>query len=109
MLKRMCGDNPEALSKLDEAVTGKPGNPTGTNQYSGIVDNVHNSTSRESPTGNAADAAIRRLRKDAPALHSRVEAGELSPHAAMIEAGFRKRTIAIKADPVGHPMRRHIP
>ncbi len=101
MLKRMCGDNPAALSKLDEAVTGKPGNPTGANQYRGIVDNVHNSTDRESPTGNTVDAAIRRLRKDAPALHSRVLAGELSPHAAMIEAGFRKRTITIKADPQG--------
>ncbi len=32
-----------------------------------------------------------RLRKDAPGLHRGVLAGELSPHAAMIEAGFRER------------------
>jgi len=98
-IRKLLRGNPAALEALDEAIQSKPGNPTGTNQYSGIVDNVHNSTDRESPTGNTTDAALRRLRKDAPALHSRVLTGELSPHAAMIEAGFRKRTITIKVDP----------
>jgi hypothetical protein len=34
MLKRMCSDNPEALSKLDEAVRGQHGGDHG-NQYTG--------------------------------------------------------------------------
>lgn len=42
------------------------------------------------PAGTSADAALRRLRKDRPDLHARVLDGELSAHAAMIEAGFRK-------------------
>ncbi len=97
MLKRMCGDDPKALDALDRAVKGKQGDRTD------LLHNVQEVTATVAPTGNSADAAIRRLRKHAPALLSRVLAGDLSPHAAMVEAGFRKRTITIKADPVGHP------
>src|SRR4051794_6825253 len=43
------------------------------------------------PTGNSTDRALRRLRKNAPDIHARVLAGEISPHAGMVEAGFRKR------------------
>jgi hypothetical protein len=43
------------------------------------------------PDGTSVASALRRLRKDAPALHARVLAGEISPHAAMVQAGFRKR------------------
>ena len=43
-----------------------------------------------SPSGNSRAAFLRRLRKDRPDIHARVLAGELSPHAGMIEAGFRK-------------------
>ena len=43
------------------------------------------------PSGNSRAAFLRRLRKDRPDLHARVLAGELSPHAGMIEAGFRKK------------------
>ena len=35
--------------------------------------------------------AHRRLRKDRPDIHARVLAGEISAHAGMIEAGFRKK------------------
>ncbi len=35
------------------------------------VDNINIKQDRESPTGTSKNAAIRRLRKDAPALHSR--------------------------------------
>jgi hypothetical protein len=47
------------------------------------------------PAGNSASAFIRRLRKDRPDIHARVMAGELSPHAGVIAAGFRK----VKVDP----------
>jgi hypothetical protein len=36
-------------------------------------------------------SALARLRRDRPDIHARVLAGELSPHAGMIEAGFRKK------------------
>jgi hypothetical protein len=44
----------------------------------------------EAPTGTSRAAALRRLRKDRPDIHARVMAGEISAHAGMIEAGFRK-------------------
>ena len=51
------------------------------------------SKGRRPRSGQSADAAaLRRLRKDRPDIHARVLAGELSPHAGMIEAGFRKRS-----------------
>lgn len=51
------------------------------------------------PTGTSRAAALRRLRKDRPDIHKRVLAGELSPHAGMIEAGFRKRAERRKLTP----------
>lgn len=35
---------------------------------------------------------------DAPELHARVLAGEITAHAAMVEAGFRRRTITVPVD-----------
>jgi len=52
------------------------------------------------PTGNKAAAALRRLHKDRPDIHQRVLAGELSPHAGMIEAGFRKPRASRKTSPL---------
>jgi hypothetical protein len=43
------------------------------------------------PSGNFRAAFLRRLRKDRPDLHARVLNGALSPYAAMVEAGFRRR------------------
>jgi hypothetical protein len=51
------------------------------------------------PDGNSAEAALRRLSRHRPDLLARVVAKELSPHAAMIQAGFRTRTITIPLDP----------
>jgi hypothetical protein len=47
------------------------------------------------PVGNSAEYALRKLRKDAPELHARVIAGDLSPHGAMVEAGFRRRPVPL--------------
>jgi hypothetical protein len=52
------------------------------------------------PTGNSRDAFLRRLRKDRPDIHARVLAGELSPHAGMVEAGFRKKIERRKTTPL---------
>ncbi len=61
---------------------------------------VANSNSRKAagrPTGTTAQQAIRRLRKDRPDLHAGVIAGRKSPHGAMVEAGFRRKTDAIRS------------
>lgn len=89
LIRRIVGDDLAALSLLDTALQ----NPVGTNQH---VDNVN--TLDERPSGNASESALRRLRKDRPDLHSRVLAGELSPHAAMVEAGFRRPTMTVPLD-----------
>lgn len=82
VVRNIIRDDVEAVDLLDQAVQ----NPHG--KHTPDVDNV-NITER--PEGNSADYALRKLRKDAPELHARVIAGELSPHGAMVEAGFRKR------------------
>jgi hypothetical protein len=48
------------------------------------------------PTGTSAAAALRRLERHRPDILNRVLAGELSPHAGMLEAGFRKRVVRRK-------------
>jgi len=53
------------------------------------------------PNGTTRNQALRRLRKDAPELHAQVLAGELSPHAAMVEAGFRPKTLTVRLDDMG--------
>ena len=85
------------------------GNPTGNNQYTvktGTVDNVNTSTR---PGGNSPSYALRRLRKNRPDLHARVLANELSPNGAMVEAGFRERTVQIPLDVTraARALRRH--
>jgi hypothetical protein len=55
------------------------------------------------PSGNSRAAFLRRLRKDRPDIHARVLAGELSPHASMIEAGFRKNHSPSPAIPAISP------
>ncbi len=49
--------------------------------------------------GNQAAYLTSRLKRDCPDLHARVLAGELSPYAAAIEAGFRKPTMSVPAEP----------
>ena len=66
--------------------------PTG--RPKGSVSNSN--TSR--PTGTTQAAALRRLRKDAPELHAEVLAGRLSAHAAMVQAGFRRKTVSVPVD-----------
>ena len=84
-VKNLIREDLEAVDLLDRAVQNKPGRPTGTRN------NV-----THYPEGNSRDKAIRRLRKDAPELHERVLAGELSPHRAMVQAGFRKEPTRIE-------------
>jgi hypothetical protein len=61
------------------------------------VDRLRETAARQ--YGNSSHAAIRRLRKDRPDLYARVMAGELSPHAAAVAAGFRRKVISVPLDP----------
>jgi hypothetical protein len=99
---RHSGDN-EAYDMLVRMGAGEGGgdnNPYGRNGKPNdlITVDIVNSDSR--PTGNSAAAALRRLAKDTPELHAQVLAGELSPNAAAIEAGFRKRKFQLPDDAI---------
>ncbi len=86
------------LDALLDAVLQRPaGNATGSNQYvkSGNVDNIQSS---KPPTGTSELAGRRRLRKDRPDLDALVDSGQLSTHAAMVQAGFRPKTFTVRAD-----------
>jgi hypothetical protein len=74
--------------------------PVGANQYSKGVDNTKSDVNTLRPSGNSNAYALRRLRNHAPAIHERVLAGELTPHAGMIEAGFRKKRPSKKPSPL---------
>lgn len=104
LVRRIVSDDAEAADLLDRALVGQQGRRTD------LYDNVQE-VEVKAPTGNRQEAALRRLRKDAPELHGEVLAGRLSAHAAMVEAGFRRRTVSV---PVGEPdrvaeaLRRHL-
>jgi hypothetical protein len=51
------------------------------------------------PSSNDAEYVVRRLKRDNPELADQVVRGELSPNAAAIKAGFRKRTVRVPLDP----------
>lgn len=93
-IKRLCIDvngKPlnRLLDKIDKVIkqAERPGERTD------LVYNVHDVKS-ERPSGNSAQTAIRRLRKHRPDLHAQVLRGHLTPHGAMVEAGFRKKRIS---------------
>lgn len=77
-IRNICNEDSIARDAIDEVTQNKP--------CIHAVDNIHGR-----PTGTSRDAALRRLRKDQPKLHAKVLSGELSAHAAMVEAGYRKK------------------
>jgi hypothetical protein len=89
LVHRIVADDIEAADLLDRAIQGRQGERT---DLGNIVPKVGR------PEGNQRDKALRRLRKDAPELHSEVLAGRLSAHAAMVRAGYRPRTFTVRAD-----------
>jgi hypothetical protein len=76
---------------------GRPGNERGTLISSG-------------PRTDTVDRAVRRLKRDDPALADRVIAGELTAHAAARELGWRKPRIVVSSpEKVAEALRRLMP
>ena len=98
-LQRLCYDDPEALDLLDRETA----LPVGANQYTHAPTEGHDNIMTQNDTGatqgTSAAYALRRLRAH-PALHARVLARELSPHAAMLEAGLRRPRVSIPTDKI---------
>ena len=77
-LKNLCRDDIQASDLIDRALQGKPGGQVDNQNASKSETNVDIVTIRLRPHGNSRNGALRRLRKDAPELHGRVLAGDLS-------------------------------
>lgn len=88
-VKRLIREDAEALSLLDAELQRKPGRP--------IKDHETLNNVMDYPEGNTREAALRRLRTQRPDLHDAVIAGEVSAHAAMVAAGFRRKTFTVPA------------
>lgn len=102
LVRRVVADDLVAVDLLNQALSGRQGARTD------LVDNIHEVPR---PDGTSKAAALRRLRKDAPELHAEVLAGHLSAHAAMLQAGFRKRTISVPVEDPGataRALRKHL-
>jgi hypothetical protein len=98
-LKNLCRDDPEALDLLDQVLT-----------HQGYRSDLHDNVMEvKVEQGNTEAYALRRLRKARPDLHEKVINGKLSLNAAMVEAGFRPKTITIPRDPnrVASLLRKH--
>jgi hypothetical protein len=95
-LKHLCRDDPGALDAIDRATVGGHGGDRKSEQIKS--NNVTLEEALKPQTGNANTYALRKLRKDRPDLHKQVLAEEKTPHAAMVEAGFRQRTLTIPKD-----------
>ena len=97
LIRRIVSDDPEAVDLLDRALERPRGKPALN----------HNNVMNLEPAavGNAASAAIRRLRSEseddpvAREAYKRVLAGEISPHRAMVTLGYRKPTVSLPLDP----------
>ncbi len=89
LVRRVASDDPVTIDLLDQALQ----RPAHLHAGGSDVDIVH-ITPR--PDGNRSDRALRKLRKDAPELHAEVLAGRLSAHAAMVQAGYRPRTVTVR-------------
>lgn len=102
MLKDVCHRNPKAVDAIVNAVR----RPEGAKGH-----RTHDNISSTDPAwGTSQEQALRRLRDKRPDLHTRVLNRELSAHAAMLEAGFRRKTITVRVDDpasAARTLRRH--
>lgn len=101
-LKRYRPNQPVSLPEaIKQALLAHGGNhnPKGRNQYSDNSESGQGSVTTLTTQDRGANYNIRRLNRDNPELANRVMAGELSPDAAAVEAGFRKRRFRLPDDP----------
>lgn len=128
-IRQYLAGHPDKLEEFNLMLAiprGGSNNPTGKNQHAEVnrsirtvdlgieasgldpvaVDVAHESaigtrgTARKGPSrGTTVEYAVRRLTRKRPDLMARVRAGELSFHAAMREAGFRRPVFQVPEDP----------
>lgn len=108
LVQKIIGDDPRALDLLDQALQNPPS-----------IHAVSNRHSTVRPAGTTRTRALRKLRTEADRgneqaaeLHAEVLAERISAHAAMVQAGFRPKTISVpvsKPERVAAYLRKHMP
>ena len=83
LIERVVAADGDAVELLREALKEKSGPKSS-------VDNIHRTTK-----GTSRSYSLQRLRQDAPELHADVLAGRISAHGAMVQAGFRPKTVSV--------------
>jgi hypothetical protein len=107
---RMARIVPRTELVLIRALRGPQGRPRRSEEAQDLISN--NIGFNRLDQGTSRGEAIRRLAQKRPDLQARVEAGELSPHAAMLVAGLRHPTATIRTDDLAHTIRvllKHFP
>jgi hypothetical protein len=87
LIERITAEDAITADLLDQALQNEPSRHA--------VSNIHSR-----PAGTTRARALRRLRKDAPELHAAVLAEQMTAHGAMVQAGYRPKTISV---PVTRP------
>lgn len=115
LVRRVIGHDKEALDLLDQALA--KGSRQG--ERTDLVNNINEVPAPARPQGTSRAHAIRKLRTEAERgnekaseLHADVLADRISPHAAMIQAGFRQKTISVpvsKPERIAAYLRKHMP
>ncbi|WP_157251327.1 hypothetical protein [Nonomuraea typhae] len=95
LMRALVAEDLDTAARLDQALLAAP---AVTSAVTSAPPAEAQEAQEETPARETP--ALRRLREDAPALHSRVVAGEMSTNAAMVQAGFRPKTISV---PVSRP------
>lgn len=95
LIRRVVADDPVTLDLLDKATQRPPG---GDHRSENVPIKTSNTHLDPAPATGTRQQALRRLRKDAPELHAKVLAKEMSAHAAMVKAGYRHPTATIPLD-----------
>jgi hypothetical protein len=107
LVRRVVGDDPEAVDLLDRALQQRHGGPRSKTDIISLA-----TRDRAGGSGTSREYALRRLRKDAPDLHAEVISGKLSAHAAMVKAGLTPSTFTVRVtspQAVVEALRRRLP
>jgi len=105
VLERLIEHDDAAMDIFRVVAKGKVGGDRQTEKGKSIRYIITNAIKR----GTSAGYGRERLGREAPELLKRVDAGELSVNAAMIQAGFREKTITVvlKPEKVAEAIKKH--